>query len=409
VTQIFSDALHQQLGMWPVAYIPYGGADFGEVLSVAHAIGDGDDNVFHAAWSDAADRMMREGDVADAHGHQTSAREFYLRAACFHGKAFHPLFGDPVDPRVIESSRQQIEAFSRGLAIGNEPTEPVRIPFETVSMLAYVIAAQGRADERRPLLILTNGYDGTLTDLYFASAVAASRRGYHCLIFDGPGQGTTLIEHGVRLRPDWENVIRAVVDFALTLPNIDPSRIALSGWSLGGYLAPRAASGESRLAACVADPGQSCIADGFRAYAIKLGATPQQVAQLGELPEAVIERLEQIIAHDRKLHWSISQRGYWVNGVSNLRDYLASVERFTMAGRIENIQCPTLFTLAESDPLASGTQAFFDALQCPKTLLRFDEVHGAADHCEMGNRSLLNRKVLDWLDEVLEVEPRPVM
>jgi hypothetical protein len=77
------------------------------------------------------------------------------------------------------------------------------------------------------------------------------------------------------------------------------------------------------------------------------------------------------------------------------------VERFTMSGRIESIHCPTLFTLAENDPLASGTEAFFDALRCPKTLLRFTDSQGAGDHCEMSNRSLVNRKVLDWLDEVL--------
>lgn len=401
MSKIFNDALHEQLGTWPIAYIPYGGADFGEVRSVAQSTGNGDDDAFHTAWTKAADRMMDEGRVAEASGHASSARDFYLRAACFYGKAFHPLFGYPVDPRVVQSSRRQIEAFNRGLALGEDPVRPVHIPFETSSMLAYVITARGRADERRPLIIFTNGYDGTITDLFFASAVAASRRGYHCLIFDGPGQGTTLIEHGVHLRPDWETVVGAVVDFALALPNVDPGRIVLSGWSLGGYLSPRAASGESRLAACVADPAQFCIADGFRAYAIKLGATPEQAANLGSLPEAVIQRMEEIITNDRKLRWSVAQRGYWVNGASNLRDYLASVERFTMCGRIENIHCPTLFTLAENDSLASGTEAFFDALRCPKTLLRFTNSQGAGDHCEMSNRSLANRKVLDWLDEVL--------
>lgn len=401
MSKLFNDALHEQLGTWPIAYIPYGGADYGEVRSVAQAIGDGGDDAFHAAWTVAADRMMEEGRVAEARGHEASARELYLRAACFYGKAFHPLFGYPVDPRVVQSSRQQIKAFDRGLALGDEPVMAVRIPFEASSMLTYVIPAQGRARERCPLLILTNGYDGTITDLFFAWAVAASHRGYHCLMFDGPGQGTTLIEQGVHLRPDWETVIAAVVDFAQALPNIDPDRIALIGWSLGGYLSPRAASGEPRLAACVADPGQACIADGFRAYLIKLGATAEQVTQLASLPEALIRRMEKIISDDRKLRWSIFQRGFWVNGTDNLRDYLASVEQFTIAGRIEDIRCPTLFTLAESDPIASGTQAFFDALQCPKTLLRFTGSEGAGDHCEMGNRSLVNRRVLDWLDEVL--------
>jgi hypothetical protein len=86
---------------------------------------------------------------------------------------------------------------------------------------------------------------------------------------------------------------------------------------------------------------------------------------------------------------------------STFHEYLASVEAYTMDGRIEDIQCPTLFTLAENDSLASGTQRFFDALCCPKTLIRFGSSEGAGEHCEMRNRSLVNRRVLDWMDEVL--------
>ena len=398
---IFKDVLHDQLGTWPLGYIPYGGADYGEVEAIAEAIGDGDDTAFHDRWTEAADRIIEDGQRAEAAGHRASARESFLRAACFYGKSFHPLFGHPVDPRVIAGSRKQIAAFNHGLALSGVPIAPQRIPFENTSMLSYVVPAQGRAAEVRPLLIFNNGYDGTITDLFFASAVAASRRGYHALIFDGPGQGTTLIEHGMTLRPDWESVIRSVVDFAQTLPNVDPQRIVLCGWSLGGYLAPRAASGEHRVAACVADPALPSVADGFRAYAMKLGASREEAMRLGEMPEPLMERLEQIVASDRKLQWSVAKRGYWVNGTETLRDYFASVERFTMDGRIDDIRCPTLFTLAENDMLAAGTQRFFDALRCPKTLIRFSSREGAGEHCEMRNRSLVNRRVLDWLDDVL--------
>src|SRR5690606_19653323 len=106
-----------------------------------------------------------------------------------------------------------------------------------------------------PTLIATNGYDGTLHEAYFAFAVAANRRGYHCLVYDGPGQGRVLVEQGLPMRHDWENVVRPVVDYALSRAEVDPSRLVLAGWSLGGYLALRGASGEPRLAACVADPG----------------------------------------------------------------------------------------------------------------------------------------------------------
>jgi alpha-beta hydrolase superfamily lysophospholipase len=398
---IFKDELHDQLGTWPLGYIPYGGADYGEIEAIAQAVGDGDDNAFYDAWTAAADRMREEGQRAEAAGHTASARESFLRAACFYGKSFHPLFGHPVDPRVITGSQNQIAAFERGLALSEVTVAPQYIPFEGNSLLAYVIPAQGRADEVRPLLIFNNGYDGSITDLFFASAVAASRRGYHALIFDGPGQGTTLIDRGITLRPDWETVIKAVVDFAQTLPNINPQKIALCGWSLGGYLVPRAASGEHRLAACVADPALPSVADGFRAYAMKLGASRKEAAHLGEMPAALMDRLEKIVANDRKLQWSVAKRGYWVNGVASLRDYFASVECYTMDGRIEDVHCPTLFTLAEDDTLAAGTQRFYDALRCPKTLVRFNRGEGAGEHCEMRNRSLVNRRVLDWLDEVL--------
>jgi hypothetical protein len=36
-----------------------------------------------------------------------------------------------------------------------------------------------------------------------------------------------------------------------------------------------------------------------------------------------------------------------------------------MEARAEQIRCPTLITRAENDPLASGSQAFFEALSCP--------------------------------------------
>ena len=99
--------------------------------------------------------------------------------------------------------------------------------------------------------------------------------------------------------------------------------------------------------------------------------------------------------------WKVVQRGFWANGVSVCATYFKETERFTMKGRAEMIRCPTLLTAAENDPLAIGAQTLFDALTCPKALIKFTAVEGAGGHCEMMNRSLANRTVLDWLDETL--------
>ena len=399
---LFKDDLHEFFGSWALGYIPYGGADYGEVQAVARAVGDGDDVAFNKGWTDAGDRIVELGRALLASGKRTSACDAFLRASCHYAVSSHPLFGYPVDRHLAASFRKQIDAFNQGLALLEPAVEPLRIPFEDRSLPAYFLPAAGHANDVRPLVILTNGYDATVTEMFFASAVAASRRGYHCLFFDGPGQGELLIENNVHLRPDWENVVAPVVDFALQLKEVDPKRIALMGWSLGGYLAPRAASGEHRLAACVADPGLFGVAEAMEQYAIRFGATAQEAKDLGGIGDAVLERVEQAMQTDRHLHWSFVQRGFWVHGVDNLRDYFRSVQEYTLAGRVESIACPTLLTRAENDPLAQGAPAFLDALVCPKkTLIEFTAQEGADIHVEGLNRSLLNSRVFDWLDDVL--------
>ncbi|MFC5757476.1 alpha/beta hydrolase family protein [Rhizobium sp. GCM10022189] len=400
MSMLFRNALHEDFGSWPIAYIPYGGADFGEIRAVAEAVGDGDDGAFHAAWIAAGDRLKGEAETALSRGHKGSARELYLRASVFYATSYHPLYGAPVDARLLSAFRKQTDALEKGLALSAPAIEPLAIALGETAMPGYFISAQGLEHEVRPLVIFNNGYDCTVTDTYFASAVAASRRGYHSLLFDGPGQGAMLYEQNVPLRPDWDVVIRAVVDFAVNYPLVDPDRIALSGWSLGGLLAPRGAAGEPRIAALIADPGTWSIADGFRRIVIqKFGLPAEAAADLGALDQEVIDGMDAFVRASPVLNWKIVQRGFWVHGVGDLRSYLASAELFTMRGHAERIRCPTLITQAENDILSSDAALYMDALRCPKTLLRLTAAEGADGHCEMKNRSLLNRRVLDWLDE----------
>ena len=400
---LFKDDLHDELGCLPLGLIPWGGADFGEVRAVAAAVGDGGDEAFCDAWCAAGDLLAAVAAEDEAAGRRASAREGWLRAACFYGAGYRPIFGAPVNPRLLAAFARQIAAFDRGQALGEPAVTPMGIPLGEVTMPAYLLRAEGRAGETRPLLILTNGYDATVTDMYFGSAVAATRRGYHVLIFDGPGQGGPLFEQGAPLRPDWETVVGAVVDAALELPGIDPERIALSGWSLGGHLAARAATGEHRLAALILDPALWSILAGFASLAARLGIPVDASIDLTELDDGAIGTLTRVIEGSRTLRWRFVQRGYWVHGVEDLRGYLAAASLFTLDGRAGEIRCPTLLAAAEDDPLSASAPMVMEALRCPRTLVTFTEAEAAGDHCEMMNRSLLNRRALDWLDATLGV------
>ena len=100
-----------------------------------------------------------------------------------------------------------------------------------------------------------NGSDGSLPFAWAVAVAPALERGYNCLTFYGPGEGLALVDQGLHFRPDWEQVITPVVDYALSRPEVDPSRVALMGDSQGGYWVPRAVAFEHRVAAAVADPG----------------------------------------------------------------------------------------------------------------------------------------------------------
>src|SRR5262249_10298301 len=222
----------------------------------------------------------------------------------------------------------------------------------------------------------------------------------HCLFFDGPGQGKLLIDGGVPMRSDWERVVTPVVDFALGLDGVDHDRIALTGWSLGGYLAPPAASAEQRLQACIAAPGVGGNWPGILSMA-KLGGLPQDaIDTLPDADDATLRVLMQVIEAEPHAKWGVLKRGFWVNGADNLGDWLKAVEPFALGDRAADIRCPTLLTTAQNDVLGKGAPALLDKLTCPKALLEFTAAEGAGAPGGRQIRSPRSRGAVDGLDGV---------
>jgi alpha-beta hydrolase superfamily lysophospholipase len=396
----FDDPLFEAWTQRPILTIAEGGAEIGEIKATAARIPEGDRDAWYREWTLTADRLYAQAEQCAARGARISARYLYQRASSYYRNSYPLLFGRPIDPRVKSGYAREAEAFAHAAALFDPPITPVAIPFERITLPGWFYSGGAGL---RPLLICTNGYDETIQTMHYASAAAAQRRGHHVLTFDGPGQGRVLIEDGVLMRPDWETVVRAVVDFALTLPGVDHSRIALAGWSFGGHLAPRAASGEPRLAALIADPGQWDLIEAFRAAFPHLGV-PTEVAQ--ELPGADAKLLEPAFAairSDPQLNWTFVQRGFMVHGVDTVMDYLRVCVHYRLSDRIANIRCPTLVTQAESDLIAARAGRLYDALTGPKTFIRFTAAEGAGDHCEVSARSVYIQRAYDWLDSVLGI------
>lgn len=97
-------------------------------------------------------------------------------------------------------------------------------------------------------MILGEGYDGLMQDLYHYTCPYVLARSVNCVIYEGSGQATPC-RAGHPFITDWWSVVTPIVDYLHTRPAVDTSRIVLMGDSFGGTLAPLAASQEHLLSA----------------------------------------------------------------------------------------------------------------------------------------------------------------
>ncbi|WP_164738380.1 alpha/beta hydrolase family protein [Aquabacter cavernae] len=396
--RFFKDEMFDAQFFRALGHTYYGGADIGECLALAARIPDRDPARWHGEWTALAERIQSLGQASLVAGHRASARDAFLRASNYFRASYSFLFQAPLDPRAVTAYDRQTDAFARAMALMETPGESLDIPFEDTSLHALFLRPDASGTARRTLIV-TGGYDGTAEENYFMSGRAALERGYNVLLYDGPGQGRALFKQDLKLRPDWEAVLRPVVDFALSRPEVDPAGLVVLGVSLGGYLAPRAAASEPRLAALVADPGQFSLLEEARARLP--GWIGRQLPDGNGLVLALLGRMLDRRLTDVSGGWAL-RRGLLVNGCATPLDYLKSTAAYTNEGRAREIACPTMICGAEGDAIGVTARRLFDALACEKRFHVFPAADGAGGHCEGGARSLFNREMFDWLDTVLD-------
>jgi pimeloyl-ACP methyl ester carboxylesterase len=371
------------------------GAQIGEAWAIAAQIQAGDATSWYNAWSSYADRLYEIAVKSRAAGHRVSACNAFLRASNYYRTAYIFMFARPVDPRVVGAYDKQTDSFQKAAALFEPPIEILKIPYENTTLPGYFIKPDASEAPRKTLLC-TGGYDGTCEELFFSIARGALERGHNVLTFDGPGQGGALVMQKLPMRPDWEKVVTPVVDYLLTRRDVDPARIALYGGSFGGYLAPRAAAFEHRLAACIADAAL------FDPAALSTKMFPPEIASaLAKNDGAVLEPFFNKLQENTTQRFILG-RGMWVHGAATPWEYFKMFQAYSLADVARNIQCPTFVGEAENDRRRGGGKELYNALQCPKEYVLFAVNEGAGEHCEAAAREVFFQRMFDWLDPILD-------
>ncbi|KAH8819908.1 Alpha/Beta hydrolase protein [Xylogone sp. PMI_703] len=357
---------------------PYGGCDAAEFLELVASLKPNDANDWTQKFLSLAERTQKLAEEMQKSGHNSAAKGAYLRACNYFRCAQYlfPIMPEKEQPYFLSLYHRSISNFEQATKLMEHEVRRIRIPFQPPEYRAAPLQLPGwlhlpsdsqRLERRKtPILICLGGADSTQEELYFLSAAEGPRLGYAVLTFDGPGQGLVLREDGVPLRPDGEIVVEAVLDFLTSYVDkhpevyLDLDAIAITGQSLGGYLALRGAA-DPRIKACVAvDPiydfydlamsrmptwfmwpwERNYMGDGFVDFAVvehsKLDvATKYTFAQGGQMfgssnPAQMIRDMKQ---YTFRLDKTIT-----VNKGHGNRDYL------------EWVRCPVLVTGAAGDP-----------------------------------------------------------
>ena len=373
---------------WMLSYSSELGATMGECFSTASNINDKKPETWVQAWLETAKNVELKAKEMLKNRHHISAKEAFLRAFTYYRAASIGLRYR--DPRFHEVWQKLKSCFQEAGKLINPPIEFITIPFEGFSLSGYFMHVNNKS-EKLPTLIMVGGGETFAEDLYFWIGAAGVRRDYQVLFVDLPGQGGNPLRN-LFMKADAEVPIKAVIDYALNRPDVDPNKLALFGISFGGYLVTRTAVHDPRIKALIAN---TPIID---AYDVLMAIYPSIVKKAPGLVEFFLN-LPFFKNSFLKLTYN---KNLWQVGAKNISEGLEILKNFTIEGLIKNIQCPTLCLMgtSEAEELKNQTRRFYEELHVEKKIIEFTVEEGADAHCSIHNIPLMQQVVFDWLDGI---------
>jgi len=362
--------------MFGIEMQTWGAAALGEIDQVGQRLEAhvGDNGKWWEEWTAMARRIEGFGDAEEAKGHGLTAGSYYLRAAIYYfcGERFVP-----PSERKWETYRSCLRCFRKGIERRYPQIERVEVPYEDTTLPAWLLKAD--VSGPAPAVVMFDGLDNAKEMSVLFGGVEIARRGIHVLAIDGPGQGEALRLQGIVSRHDYEVPARAAYDCLAGRSEIDAKRVAVMGFSMGGYYAPRAAAMEPRFAACVAWGGH------------------------WDYHESWVRRRKIMEAGGSKLSAPPFQL-MWVLGKPDMDACMTKLEDYRLAGVAERMRCPFYCIHGENDNIVQleFAQQLYDAVgSADKTLKVLTAFDGGSEHCQEDNRQVGANLVADWLAERL--------
>ncbi|KAI0377711.1 alpha/beta-hydrolase [Hypomontagnella monticulosa] len=380
------------------------GAAVGEVLRAASRIEAGNYESFYDEFKFLADSIHSVATNINETAFPVSAREAYFRAATYYRSSVFFLVDNQTDPRLFDIWEAAKADFDKGISLTEAKGERINVkgPGFDIPVIFWKSPKAAKCKGPVPTILLGNGYDAPQEDTYHALGREVLDRGWNFVTYEGPGQPTVRREQNLGFIQNWWDVVTPVIDYLETRPEVDSKRIALGGISMGGILAPRAASREHRVAAVLAIDGLQNLQ---RVAMKQLPTTATQLYESGN--KTAFDRYMNAVKASPQaptlVKWFIAQ-GLWAFNTESAYDWFSRLGEINLDGDVlKNVTCPVFVGKGDADEAAGGQEEIVADLLGDKAYFHeFKQVLGAGEHCQLGAESQLAQVTMDWLAEVFE-------
>ena len=410
---IFKDSEADWIFKRALTFMNEKAAEIGECLYVASKIDEKSNDSWVTEWGKMAEAVENRAREALEKHHLISARECFLRACNYYRVAEYGAFPD--DPRFHKFWEKSRDCFKEAGSLFNPPIQTIEVPFEGKKLPGYFWRPDD-SDKKRPTLVAAGGADSSGEEIVLWTGMAAVRRGYNFFMFEHPGhRGAVHLYNDCIKRPDYEAPYKAGLDVLEKLPGVD-ERIALTGYSFGGFVVTRVAAFEKRIKAVI--PNNPIL-------------KPTEIFMLpGIIYKLPLFLLLIIIDSKAKkaspLTKSWTQYSNWTRGEYGLKsseillknagkikkgegilDIINRINKLVITGDIlKMITCPALGLVGadEGKIMLKQAQTFYAGISSKVKKLHILSLDkdGSNDHCQLDNRSVGNQVMYDWLDEIFE-------
>jgi dienelactone hydrolase len=325
------------------------------------------------AFAAVAKRREAKANAAAQADHKVTARDNFFMAAVHWGAAQWPY--DENDEINIAYNNKKRECYAKYATLADHHVEAVWVPFKDKAIPAWLHLPPGYTSGKLPVVIAVPGMDSYKEIQVALYGDKFLNRGMAVLAIDGPGQYEAPMIGLYFTMQNWMATGPALVDWIAARPELDATRIAVSGTSFGSLFGTVLTANEPRIKACAVmsvchEPGGQTI---FQE------ASP-----------------------------TFKKRFMYMSGFTDEGEFDEFRKSISWRGHAEKIRAPYLCVAGEAEELSPlvHSEQLMAALPGPKQMVVYQESRHSVGNVPAANLGPFPQVlVADWLADRLAGKP----